>query len=67
VSILVKKIKTTTSAVLQTVTTTFSDSMDMNMQGHMVYEIAPLTTTIVSTPVGIAPVISMLLILPLAL
>jgi hypothetical protein len=42
----IKKIKTTTSAVLQTVTTTFSDSMDMNMQGHMVYEIAPLTTTI---------------------
>jgi hypothetical protein len=42
----VKKLKTTTSAVLQTVTTTFSDSMDMNMQGHMVYEIAPLTTTI---------------------
>jgi hypothetical protein len=37
----VKKLKTTTSAVLQTVTTTFSDSMDMNMQGHMVYEIAP--------------------------
>jgi hypothetical protein len=35
----VKKIKTTTSAVLQTVTTTLSDSMDMNMQGHMVYEI----------------------------
>jgi hypothetical protein len=32
----VKKLKTTTSAVLQTVTTTFSDSMDMNMQGHMV-------------------------------
>jgi hypothetical protein len=42
----IKKLKTTTSAVLQTITTTFSDSMDMNMQGHMVYEIAPLTTTI---------------------
>ena len=42
----VKKLKTTTSAVLQTVTTTFSDSMDMNMEGHMEYEVAPLTTTI---------------------
>jgi hypothetical protein len=36
----------TTSAVLQTVTTTFSDSMDMNMEGHMEYEVAPLTTTL---------------------
>jgi hypothetical protein len=26
----IKKLKTSTSAVLQTVTTTFSDSMDMN-------------------------------------
>jgi hypothetical protein len=47
-----KKIKTTTSAVLQTVTTTFSGSMDMNMQGHMVYEIAPLTTTIKPNTIG---------------
>jgi hypothetical protein len=43
---IVKKLKTTTSAVLQTVTTTFSDSMDMKMEGHIEYEVAPLTTTI---------------------
>jgi hypothetical protein len=55
----VKKIKTTTSAVLQTVTTTFSDSMDMNMQGHMVYEIAPLTTTIKPKKAGSRLQISM--------
>jgi hypothetical protein len=59
----VKKLKTSTSAVLQTVTTTFSDSMDMNMQGHMVYEIAPL----VSTLAGSSPTRSMLFIEPLVL
>jgi hypothetical protein len=55
----ISEIKKTKSVVLQSVSTTFSDPQSMDMEGHTLYQIAALETTIKPKKAGSTLVINM--------